>query len=860
MAATVNILHVEDNSADAELLMRTLTKGNLKCAVHRVETCDQLELALSERKFDIVVSDYSLPGFDGMTALEIVTKRCPDIPFIFVSGTIGEERAISALKLGAADYVLKGNLARVVPAIQRALNDAQARIAREVAAQQLESSEERFRLFMQHLPGAAFLKDTDGHFVYLNDEAERVLGKKVAPLLGHRVDEFYSPDVADKYVAHDRSALRSGKVYEAVESVQMNDGTHFYLSRKFPVPGKEQSAYIGAICLDITERIKQEKRIKRLSRYHAVLSGINSAIVRIRDRQALFNEVCRLCVEQGGFPLAWIRMAFTDSVGERRIVSRCADRGMSELMRLSVMTDAGRAQLAKIASTGLPAVYNNLAIPSDFPFCTEAVKLGVHALVQLPVVVAGMPAGIIALYSADTDVFDDEELRLLSELVGDVSFGLEFIAKEEKVNHLAFYDALTNLPNRTLLYDRIEQYVYAAQRDDRHCAVVQIDFERFHVINDTLGRATGDEVLRQAAKRLTAQVGTEHTVARIGADHFAIALSDIKTTTDVAHHVQIILSEFTRDPLHIGGQEFHMAAKAGIAMYPTDSAAADSLYANAEAALKKAKALGERLMFYAPEMNARLAETLILENKLRAALQKGQFVLHYQPKVSTLTREILGLEALIRWSDPELGLVPPVNFISFMEETGLILDAGRWALDQVAEDCRRWMEAGVRPLRVAVNVSPIQLRQAEFVDTVIAASRQVQAAGGELDLEITETVIMENLDTNIAKLSAIRKLGVEVAIDDFGTGYASLSYLAMLPVSALKIDRLFVEKLGQSEYSQTIVDMVISLAHTLNLKVIAEGVETEAQAKILRDHGCEQMQGYLFSKPLPPEGIRSLLN
>jgi diguanylate cyclase (GGDEF)-like protein len=448
----------------------------------------------------------------------------------------------------------------------------------------------------------------------------------------------------------------------------------------------------------------------------------------------------------------------------------------------------------------------------------------------------------------------------LKELVGDMSFGLEFIAKEEKVNHLAYYDVLTNLPNRTLLYDRIDQYIHAAQRENRQCAVAQIDFERFHVINDTLGRAKGDQILREVANRLMGQIGAEHTVARVGADRFAIAFSDVESTNELAHRLEMILAGFTKDPFSIGDQALRMAAKAGIAIFPADSSSADALYANAEAALKQAKALSERYLFYAPEMNARIAETLTLENKLRNALEKRQFILHYQPKVDTLTRKIVGLEALIRLNDPETGLVPPSQFIPFMEETGLILEAGRWALHKVAEDCRRWAQAGLQPPRVAVNVSPIQLRQSDFVDTVMEASERIRAAGGCLDLEITETVIMENVVANIDKLSAIRKLGVEIAIDDFGTGYASLSYLARLPVSALKIDRSFIDKLGASAYSKTLVNMVISLAHALELKVIAEGVEKEAQAKILQDHGCEQMQGYLFSRPLPPESIDSLLH
>jgi EAL domain-containing protein (putative c-di-GMP-specific phosphodiesterase class I) len=259
-------------------------------------------------------------------------------------------------------------------------------------------------------------------------------------------------------------------------------------------------------------------------------------------------------------------------------------------------------------------------------------------------------------------------------------------------------------------------------------------------------------------------------------------------------------------------------------------------------------------------MNARVAESLTLENKLRSALDRDQFVLHYQPKVSLRGREVVGLEALIRWKDPELGLVPPARFIPLMEETGLILDVGRWALSQVARDCKLWAKDGFKPPRVAVNVSPLQLRQKNFVDIVIEAAEMTRKAGSMLDLEITESVIMENVEAIIQKLQTIRELGVEIAVDDFGTGYSSLAYIARLPIHDLKIDRSFIVGMTENQDSLAIVKSVISLAHSLRLKVVAEGVETEEQAALLLKLGCDEMQGYLFSPPVPPDKVPGLLS
>jgi len=293
-------------------------------------------------------------------------------------------------------------------------------------------------------------------------------------------------------------------------------------------------------------------------------------------------------------------------------------------------------------------------------------------------------------------------------------------------------------------------------------------------------------------------------------------------------------------------------------MYPGDGDHAEALFANAEAALKKAKATGERYLFFAPAMTARIHENLSLENKLREALEKEQFVLHYQPKVDLENRGIVGVEALIRWQSPELGLVSPMKFIPLLEETGLILQVGSWALRRAALDHRAWAEQGLKAPRVAVNVSPIQLRQRDFVRDVEHAIMEGIAPVG-IDLEITESLIMQDIHATIEKLVLLRKLGVQVAIDDFGTGYSSLSYLAKLPVETLKIDRSFVITMLEDPNTTTLVHTMITLAHSFQLKVVAEGVESEEQANMLRLLGCDQMQGYLFSKPLPVEALLPLL-
>jgi len=338
-----------------------------------------------------------------------------------------------------------------------------------------------------------------------------------------------------------------------------------------------------------------------------------------------------------------------------------------------------------------------------------------------------------------------------------------------------------------------------------------------------------------------------------------VAVGGITQPSDAAHTLLDRIVAAFREPLVAGGQELRVALKAGIAVYPNDGDAADGLCANAEAALKKAKATGERYLFYQPEMNAKIAETLLLENKMRRAIEKEQFVLHYQPKVELASGKISGLEALIRWNDPETGLVPPMQFIPLLEETGMILEAGRWAIRKALEDYRKWHTEGLQPLRIAVNVSPIQLRQKDFVDIVRNAISESGEGPLGLDLEITESMIMEDIEGNIEKLHAIRDLGINVAIDDFGTGYSSLGYLAKLPVNALKIDRSFIITMEKGPESMAIVSTIISLAHSLNLKVVAEGVDSESQLQLLKLWKCDEIQGFLFSKPLPADTLLRFL-
>ena len=435
---------------------------------------------------------------------------------------------------------------------------------------------------------------------------------------------------------------------------------------------------------------------------------------------------------------------------------------------------------------------------------------------------------------------------------------------EARLVHLASHDALTGLPNRNLLADRLSQALISATRHRRAAAVLFLDLDRFKFINDSLGHSMGDRLLQVVAERLSACVREGDTVARLGGDEFVIILEDMARPRDAALLAQKMLDRFTlpfrvEDPV-TGTQKFYFTASIGISLYPGDGEDAQTLLKNADVAMYRAKEHGgNNYQFFTAEMDTRARKRLSLENALHHALEQEQFVLHYQPQVELATGRVLGVEALLRWRHPEQGLIAPAEFIPLLEETGFIIPVGEWVLRTACAQHRAWREAGLPPLRMAVNLSARQLRHEHFVDTVAAALADAGMDPDGLELEITESAVMQQVEASLETLRRIHALGVQLSMDDFGTGYSSLGHLKLLPIDTVKIDQSFVRDIPGDENDAAIAQAIIVLTHGLQLKVIAEGVETKEQLEFLRAHGCDAMQGYLFSRPLPADEITSLL-
>ena len=429
----------------------------------------------------------------------------------------------------------------------------------------------------------------------------------------------------------------------------------------------------------------------------------------------------------------------------------------------------------------------------------------------------------------------------------------------QRVAYLANHDPLTDLPNRALLSDRLGQAVAMARAAGQHVAVLTIDLDGFTTINDSLGHDAGNALLRETGRRLAQGVGTAGTAARLAGDEFAVVLPQLVHMEDVSAAVEHIRDALAK-PHMVHGSELVIPVDMGVSVYPRDGEDALELLRNAEMALHSVKRqVDERLGFFDAAMSYAVTERLTLERSIKDALKAGQFELFFQPQVDLRTYRLVGAEALIRWRHPELGIIAPDKFIPVAEETGLIVPMGTWVLQSACRHLRTWTDAGIRDFRLGVNVSGRQFREQDLPAIVADAIAESGVDARHLDLELTESMLMADGEGTLRMLRALAKLGVTLSIDDFGTGYSSLAYLKRFPINTVKIDRAFVRDLDQDEDSRVIANAIISLAHSLSLKTIAEGVETETQANLLARHGCDEIQGYLIGRPLQVDDFNTFV-
>ncbi len=699
------------------------------------------------------------------------------------------------------------------------------------------------------------LVDSSGEMVLANEHACRLFGYETGKLNGRSITVLLPERYRAAHKGHMETFGEHSQAREMGRGVEVtasrSDGSEFPVEVSLNPYQASNTTYTLVSVREIAGRKASESRIRHLNRVLTMQSRMNALILRAQDREVLQREACRIAVEAGAFSMTWIGLLDPET-SQLHAQASCGRHATEYLCGLE-------SELPSIDCPERTAIRENRPVwiqhcGKDSLPATRRVHckdFGWGSMAVLPLLREGEPVGVLALYAGEQDAFDEEEVKLLTGLTSNLSFAMAHLEKQTSLHCLENYDGLTGLGNRARFVGRVSRYLRNARRSDHKLAVLQFDLERFKNVSDTLGYAAGDLVLKQFAGWLLHEVGEANLLARLDADHFALVLPQVEHAADVELLVERWMAELRAQPFGPAEDTFRISAKVGISIYPEDGATAGILFNHAEAALKQAKASRNRYLFHTPKMGDVMAGKFALENQLRLALDREEFVLYYQPKVDMVTGVLTGAEALIRWNDPQMGLVQPNRFIPMLEETGLICEVGRWALRKALEDALRWRRKYATNVRIALNVSPLQLRNREFIHDIEFALTSDPDAASSLELEVTEGMILEDVEYSIGILRAIRAMGVTIALDDFGTGFCSLSYLSKLPVDTLKIDRAFVVDLTETPGRLTQISAIVNLAHSMNLNIVAEGVETEFQSRLLRTLGCDEMQGFLFSKPLP---------
>jgi diguanylate cyclase (GGDEF)-like protein/PAS domain S-box-containing protein len=863
MSDTLKILFVEDVQTDAMLGVREMRRSGMNVEYRRVDTEPAFVASVADFKPDIILSDYSMPEFDGMAALGLAKATCPHIPFIFVSGTLGEDFAIRALKKGAADYVLKNNLIRLPAAVTRAIAEATERRERRSMEVELGLARQRLASIVEALDDAVWSWSVPVQVMtYIGPAALRIFGYDPDEIcanprlwrdLVHESDRVAVQDAWQCLLSKDAPFDLEYRIVKADGDIRWINNRARMVRTAVGTPDR-----VDGIIRDITDKMAAQERIGRLMRIRALSSAVNSAIVRLRQRKALLDRICEVALEVGQFSAA--RVVLVGESGKADIVAaHGVNANEDALFAALARHNDNPSACAGIINASLMAgrtVIENALDETGMPLDSAAVSR--PATASFPLVVKARTAGVLILNAADQVIFDQDEIRLLEELSANIAFALELIEHQERIDYLAYYDVLTGLPNRTLFNDRLSQALTAAIREGEMLALVVFNVVELRSINENFGERAGDAVLRQVSERLKKLAQDPASVARLGGDFFALMITGVTSLKEVAQLLDEERFHIHRQPFECDGREIVVAMRSGVALFPNDSADADTLLHNAEAALGQARDAGENLLFYSADANVRVAERRKAENRMLRAVENQEFELHFQPKLDLGNGGVVGLEALLRWNDPEKGQVLPAQFIYLLEDTGLILEVGRWAMKEAVIARREWQKAGLPAPRIAVNVSALQLKDKRFTQDVADA---LAAAPGDvgLDLEITESMLMESVDEGAQKLRTIRDMGVHIAIDDFGMGYSSLSYISTLPINTLKIDRSFIDGMTDNPVKTSIVTTIISLGHALRMNVVAEGVENEAQSQLLRLLGCDQIQGYLISRPLAAANLAAFL-
>jgi diguanylate cyclase (GGDEF)-like protein/PAS domain S-box-containing protein len=817
-----SVLLIEDDPADARLIQDALAgPGNSPFRVEWVRQLSDALERLSGEGFEVILLDLSLPDRPGLDAFDQVFQAAPDSLILVLSGLTDEDTALQAMERGAHDYFSKGHVdAHWLPRALRYVID------RKTARGALQNSEARFRAISDASPLGIFVSDAAGSCIYTNAAYHTISGLHLEQTLGTNWSMAIHPEDRERVLAEWRVAARDQAPFQTEFRFLQKDESIVWtrVNSAAMLDGKKSFGLVQTV-EDISERkstefvlrVAEEALFMEKERAQVTLNSIGDAVLTtdLLGNVSYLNLVAEAMTgwtreEALGRPIAEV---FTILDGTTRLpAANPMLRAIAEDTTVGLVTDC-----VLIRRDGFESAIEDSAAP-------------IHNR-------DGRVTGAVIVFH---DVSESRAMAL-------------------EMAHLAQHDFLTSLPNRLLLTERFSHAISLAQRHKQQVGLLFLDLDNFKHINDSLGHAVGDKLLQSVASRLVECVRTTDTVCRQGGDEFVILLAEIGQPQDAAHVAETLRTALAM-PHQIDGHELHISLSIGISIFPDDGADVDTLMQNADTAMYHAKASGRNnYKFFKPDMNARAVHRLFVEKNLRRALKQGEFLLHYQPKIDLASGAMTGAEALIRWQDPDLGLVYPAQFVPIAEENGLIVPVGRWVLREACRQVQAWLDAGLPAVPVSVNISAVEFRHDGFLEGVSNILKETGLAPHYLELELTESILMDDVESSTSVLEALKAMGVQLAIDDFGTGYSSLSYLKRFPIDILKIDQSFVRDIATDADDAGIVSAVIGMGRNLKQRVIAEGVETHAQLAFLQARHCDEGQGFHFSHPVSAEDFARLL-
>jgi diguanylate cyclase (GGDEF)-like protein len=729
----LRLLIVDDQQPDAELSAQQIARGGYPCTWRRVETEADFRTELREFAPDLILSDFTLPQYDGLAALELAVYEAPGVPFIFVSGTIGEKRAAEALARGAADYVSKNDRTRLVPAVKRVMTEPSALAVREASTE----------------------------------------------------------------------------------------------------------------------------RVHRLTGALQMLSGMRAAATTIHTRAALLEETCRIVHGTKQYEYSFIALIDAHSHTAHTVAwaGAGADFGRDTQFQVATREITDTSVVGRVLRTGESILCLDIdQYTGPLSEQERGAAQPASAFVSLPLLVGNKLIGALTIGAATQTHISEPEFLLLEELATRISFALQTLP-DESTHPLSPLDLLTGLPKRESFCEHLADLLRNRIKQDAVTTVIVFNIERLRDINDVHGRHVGDHLLRCLAERLKRRFGESDNLAYFGRGTFVAVFDEHRQLQNNVHESATAVFGH---PFAIGGCPIPVTVKCGLARYPIDGRDAETLLQYAEGALEKIRERRETPAYPLLSATAIDSRQRTLEQRLRLALEHQEFLVHYQPLVERVSGRIIAVEALLRWRDPERGLISPGIFLPALEQAGLMICVGEWVLSQAVRDCARWLSIGLPKIRVAVNISPKELSRKDFVDYFLDTARLARTNAG-IDIEITESALLEDPGNLRHTLKTLRGEGVRIAIDDFGMVHSSLSRLSEFPVDSLKIDRSFISHLSDQPQSQVVVSTIIALARAYGLRTVAEGVETIQQLEILDALGCEQSQGYLHSPAVPADELEFLI-